>query len=245
LSEAGTRVSKCRLAALLWGDRGEAQARSSLRQALLELRHSVNGPREVVCSDREHIWISPDSLSEDPVSPAGQWQDAFEDLDNITPEFDEWLAGERTRRAVAYVARLKAEAEELLANDHAEETRVLVRQIQTVDPCDEDALRLGMKADFQGGHAGAVVEQYREVEALLEAEFGVRPSDKTRDLRDQLLFRLNERHQPGPIGETDQDYFARRASEERFAAASAPSEKARQLHEILADRYEEIAATLS
>jgi hypothetical protein len=83
------------------------------------------------------------------------------------------------------------------------------------------------------------------VEALLEAEFGVRPSDKTRDLRDQLLFRLNERRQGGPIRETDKDYFARRASEERFAAASARSEKARQLHEILGDRYEEIAATLS
>jgi DNA-binding SARP family transcriptional activator len=232
------------LAALLWGAREETQARSSLRQVLLELRHAVNGSREIVFSDREHLWLSADSLLEDPVNPNGAWQDAFEDLDNITPEFDEWLAGERSRRAAAYIARLKAEAEELLASERAEETRLLVHQIQAVDPCDEDALRLGMKADFQSGHAGALVERYRAVAALLEAEFGVQPSDKTRALRDQLLFRLNERRETGPIRETDQDYFARRASEERFAAASARTEKARQLHEVLADRYEDIAATL-
>lgn len=244
LSEAGTKVSKSRLAALLWGDRGEAQARSSLRQALRELRHAVNASREVVLSDREHIWVSADSLLEDPVNPSGAWQDAFEDLDNISPEFDEWLAGERSRRATAYIARLKAEAEELLASERAEEARLLVHQIQAVDVCDEDALRLGMKADFQSGHAAAVVERYRAVAALLQAEFGVLPSDKTRALRDQLLFRLNERRQAGSTRETDQGYFARRASEERFAAASATTEKTRQLHEVLADRYEDIAATL-
>lgn len=244
LSQAGTKISKGRLAALFWGDRGEAQARSSLRQALLELRHAVNGSREVVLSDREHIWVSSDSLLEDPVNPTGAWQEAFEDLDNITPEFDEWLGAERARRAAAYIARLKTEAEQLLANEHAEETRLLVQQILTVDPCDEDALRLGMKADFQSGHAGAVVERYRAVESVLEAEFGVQPSDQTRTLRDQLLFRLNERHQTGPMVETDQDYFMRRASEERFAAASAQNQKARELHEVLAQRYEEIAANL-
>lgn len=192
LSEAGAKISKARLAALLWGDRGEAQARASLRHALMELRLAVNRSHEIVFSDREHIWVSPDLLVEDPIKPNGVWQEAFEDLDGISPEFDEWLAGERSRRMTAYIARLKAEAEELLANERAEESRVLIKQIQNVDPCDEDALRLGMKADFQCGHAAAVVERYRAAAAILKAEFGVLPSDETRVLRDQLLRRLNK-----------------------------------------------------
>ena len=241
LCEAGTKISKARLAALLWGDRGEAQARSSLRQALLELRLAVNGSHDIVLSDREHIWVSQDLVLEDPVKPVGAWQDAFEDLDNISPEFDEWLAGERTRRAAAYVGKLKAEAQELLNSEHAEESCVLIQQIQTVDPCDEDALRLGMRADFECGHAGAVVERYRAAEALLKADFGVLPSHETRILRDQLLSRLNERRQVARIRETDQEYFARRAAEEKAAAVRADSLKARRAHEELAQRYAEAA----
>lgn len=242
LCEAGTKISKARLAALLWGDRGEAQARSSLRQALLELRLAVNGPREIVRSDREHIWISRDSLVEDPVKPAGAWQDAFEDLDDISPEFDDWLAGERIRRTTAYLTRLKAEAEELLASERAEESRVLIRQIQIVDPFDEDALRLGMKADFQSGQAAAIVERYRAAAALLKADFDVLPSHESRALRDLLLSRLNEgRQQDENIPETNQEFFARRAGEEKAAAARADVPGARRAHEELAERYEEAA----
>jgi DNA-binding SARP family transcriptional activator len=239
VSNAGTKIPKTRLAGLLWGDRGDPQARASLRQALLELRRAVNVSHEIVFSDREHIWVSPDSLIEDPVKPDGAWQDAFEDLDNITPEFDEWLAGERSRRATAYTTKLKAEAEELLTNRQAEEASVLIQQIKTIDPCDEDALRLGMKADFECGHTAAIIERYQAAAALLTADFGVLPSDETRALRDQLLKRLHERRET----ETDQEYFARRAREERSAAEAAKSEKARRLHEALAERCEELTNT--
>ena len=95
--------------------------------------------------------------------------------------------------------------------------------------------------DFQCGHAGAVVERYRAAEALPKANFGVLPSHETRILRDQLLSRLNERRQVAAIRETDQEYFARRAAEEKAAAVRADSLKARRAHEELAQRYAEAA----
>lgn len=56
--EAGRRASRERLCGLLWPDRADAQARASLRQCLAELRGAA---REMVGSDREWVWLEPDS----------------------------------------------------------------------------------------------------------------------------------------------------------------------------------------
>ncbi len=41
-------------------------------------------------------------------------KEAFQDLDGISAEFDDWLAQERSRRTTRRIAALKTEAEELL-----------------------------------------------------------------------------------------------------------------------------------
>ncbi|UVO51746.1 hypothetical protein M0208_14970 [Sphingomonas sp. SUN019] len=56
--DGGHRATRERLCGLLWPDRADAQARASLRQCLAELRGAAN---EIVGSDREWIWIEPES----------------------------------------------------------------------------------------------------------------------------------------------------------------------------------------
>jgi TolB-like protein/DNA-binding SARP family transcriptional activator/Tfp pilus assembly protein PilF len=56
--DAGHRASRERLCGLLWPDRADAQARASLRQCLAELRGAAH---EVVGSDREWVWLEPES----------------------------------------------------------------------------------------------------------------------------------------------------------------------------------------
>ena len=187
ISDAGTKMPKPRIAELLWGDRGDAQARSSLRQVLLELRVACNGSRQLIHSDREHIWLATDCFVEDPVNPEAECKDAFEDLDNTSPEFDEWLAGERSRRTATRIAILSAEAEQVLANGLAADSSVLIDQIQALDPCNEHALRLGMKAAFQSGHPAEVARRFEAVAGVLKADFGVEPSTQSRALRERLL----------------------------------------------------------
>lgn len=187
ISDAGTKMPKDRIAGLLWGDRGDAQARSSLRQALLELRVACNGSGQLIHSDREHIWIAIDCFVEDPVNLEAERKDAFEDLDNISPEFDEWLAGERSRRTATRIATLGAEAEQLLAKGLAADSSVLIDQIQALDPCNEDALRLGMKAAFQSGHPAQIARLYEAVAGVLKVDHGVEPSTQSRALRERLL----------------------------------------------------------
>jgi len=197
-----------------------------------------------VFSDREHIWVSTDALREDPVPPSSAWQDAFQDLDYITPEFDQWLAAERSRRSKRCTAALKREAEVLLRMGLGDETLALVEQMNAIDPHDEDALRLGMEAEFERGHPAAIAERYCATAALLFEDLGVRPSEETRGLRDRLIRKLTANDQHEPLSETDPEYFARRAGEEREAAARTETQVARKIHERLAERYEQVAVPL-
>jgi hypothetical protein len=116
--------------------------------------------------------------------------------------------------------------------------------MQAIDAHDEDALRLGMEAEFELGHSAAIAERYRGAAALLSAELGVEPSQETRRLRDRLIHELTAGHDHQALTETDQEHFTRRAREEREAAAEAETVVSRQIHERLANRYERLAVPL-
>jgi DNA-binding SARP family transcriptional activator len=244
ISSRGSKISRVFLTGLLWGDRGEAQARSSLRQALWELRISLNRSREFVCSDRDHIWLRVDTLVEHSADERGGFKRPFEDLDDVSPDFDEWLAGERHRRSKSQTAALKEEAEKLLRSGHWDETLALVEQIEAIDPHNEEALQLGMEADFGGGHPAAIAERFRLATAQLYADLGVEPSEEIRRLRDHLIGRLTADHKNKPSTETDQEYFTRRVREEQEAVARAETQESRAIHQLLADRYAKIAEPL-
>jgi len=190
ISDAGTKVAKSRLSALLWGDREDSHARASLRQALLELRRALNRSHDVISSDLDHIWISSEHFAEDAPELAGGDKDAFEDLDHITPEFDVWLTEERSRRSAARVAALKSEAENLLARGLDEESFVPIERMRGIDAHNEDALRLGMEAEFRQGRPAGIAKRFDEVAAFLKDELGVEPSIDSRVLRDRLLKKI-------------------------------------------------------
>jgi DNA-binding SARP family transcriptional activator len=187
LSDPGTKMSKVRLSSLLWGDRGEAQARSSLRQALLELRRALNRSHEIIVSDLDHVWLLAEHVVEVVSDGIGGRKDAFEDLDHITPEFDDWLAADRTRRSCARIVQLKAEAESLLARGLGAESSPLIEQMRNLDGHNEDALRLGMEADYQQALPAAIAQRFNALAQGLKDELGVEPSSNSRALRDRFL----------------------------------------------------------
>lgn len=107
----GERISRSRLAGLLWDRSGDAQARMSLRHALSELNNVVNGRvpglieigREAVCLDARACWIDVFAIPD-------HFERLLEDLDGISPAFDHWLASERVR----FEDRLRATLEKEL-----------------------------------------------------------------------------------------------------------------------------------
>ena len=116
---AGKSISRERLTGLLWGDRGEEQARASLRQAILELKPLSGEERGIICVERDHLTLRPGALTTDAdrmhaAVEAGDYaglvdlipesdERLFANLDGLDEAFDDWLLVERSRQTEALI----------------------------------------------------------------------------------------------------------------------------------------------
>lgn len=92
---AGTPRSRDQLAALLWSDRGDEQAKGSLRQALSALRKELGeGFAEVLVADDEFVQLDAGRVN---VAPARAGDEFLAGLSITDSAFDEWLRDERLR----------------------------------------------------------------------------------------------------------------------------------------------------
>lgn len=189
------RIAREKITELLWGDRGEAQARASLRQALLEIRHATAGGPELIGSDRGHVWVNGEAVEIRSAIPKNGEEEfvAFEDLDHISREFDDWLEIERACHKRELSARMRKDLEHHLAEGSGPAAMNLVEAMWRIDPYDEDALRLALQAEHQAGHPAGVEQRFQTMEILLREDLGVEPAAETRALRDRLLGDLKER----------------------------------------------------
>jgi DNA-binding SARP family transcriptional activator len=186
-ANAGQTVPRDRLIEMLWGGRGEAQARASLRQALREIRSTIDSG--IVQSDRDHLWIESTRLQSPSVeqTQAETCEDFYADLNHITPQFDEWLMVERSDCAAQHWTSLKGEVERLLESQRGDEAMPLIERMERIDPHNEDWLRLGMLAEYQAAHPAGIQKLYREMVDRLDRELGVSPAAQTKALHDELL----------------------------------------------------------
>jgi len=189
-------VPRSRLADLLWGDRGEEQAKASLRQALYELRDL--GTAGFLTVERGFVAIGPKRLSTDlgeiedlvakgqPADFAEALQEAgwpvLSDLDDVTPELDEWLREERSRIATLIVQRGAEEAEIALSSGDAASARRIADCLERIDPLDERAARVGARADLATGDRASAHRRVGRLEQKLRDELGLEPASETRAL---------------------------------------------------------------
>jgi DNA-binding SARP family transcriptional activator/tetratricopeptide (TPR) repeat protein len=196
-------ATRDQLVGLLWGDRGDEQARASLRQALTELRGSGLGEAGLLTIVRDYVRFEPGpSRIETAILAAaaarGDLQVLREllpacalpllhGLDGVCPAFDEWLAVERTRqRDLVIEASLRAVEAELGAGNAADVVGV-IGELERLDPGNEFAARLGMRADALAGQRGALNRRYRRLCDTLAREFGAAPSEETNALFHELM----------------------------------------------------------
>ena len=91
----GKERSREEVMALLWSDRGDEQARASLRQALSGLRKELGqGALVALRISEESIQLDPDLVV---VEPAASGEVLLEGLQVNDPVFDDWLRDERLR----------------------------------------------------------------------------------------------------------------------------------------------------
>jgi TolB-like protein/DNA-binding SARP family transcriptional activator len=191
----GERVSRARLIGLLWDRSAEAQGRMSLRQSLSELNGTVNRDvpglveidRESVRIDVQKCWIDALAIfaaSADPMHLSSLVQPVserlLEDLDGITPSFDEWLTAERTYFEDCVRKILEAELDRLTEQNAEPEVRAAAaRRLINLEPAHEGAVRSLMTAFAQMGDRAQAIREFERCRQALHRIFDLPPSKDT------------------------------------------------------------------
>lgn len=197
LAIAGGRpVPRDRLAGLLWGDRGTAQARDSVKHALAALRQALSpaGPGAVV-ADRAAVRLDPGLVAIDVArfeaalahgTPAGDaaaldlYRGPFLDSVRVADAgFQDWCAVERARlhRLAEEAAGRQLEAA-LAAADPAAVIAAAERLL-TLDPHSEEACRALIRGWSLRGEPGRAVTVFQRFRDRLARDLGVAPEAET------------------------------------------------------------------
>lgn len=193
------------LAAMLWGDMPDEQARGSLRHALYELRRAlaasasllrVEGDTVAVDVDRIDLDVATFTRLLDDGTPRALDQAAAlyrgELLAGLTVKeepWEAWLRSERARlhdRALDGVTRLLAQQRQAGQLQPAIDA---AHRLLALDPLQEPVHRTLMGLYAQLGQRGAALRQYQECVNVVQRELGVEPEAETRQLYREILQR--------------------------------------------------------
>jgi TolB-like protein len=197
------------LANLLWGDRFEAQARQSLRQALLTLRKLLadlapdalrtDGDAVSLCGAaiRTDVFEFERLVRERNLEDAARAYtgDLIDGLEVLSSPFDTWLAEERVR-----LRDLACEAWEALGVHRLQEgeTKAAIdagKRLIALDPLCEPGHRLLMRAYVMAGRRAEALQDYQTFTDTLGRELGAEPDPETT----QLIEVIRDTETPRPL----------------------------------------------
>ena len=173
------------LAALLWGESPEQEARASLRQALKQLR---TGLGELVQGDRRLIELAEPvecdveqfrrRVGQEPgvamVTEVPRFLEGFSV--RHAPRFEEWAALTRSALLLQYTTALGILAREAMSQWKWREAIELADRWLACDPLSDEAARLAVESRYLAGNRGAALARFADHRALLQRETGCEPS---------------------------------------------------------------------
>ena len=190
----GRMHRRSRLAGLFWPNRGEEQARGSLRHALSRIR-AIGGQILVQGEALSLLPLETDLARLEaaqrgvPVTPEAALEFARPFLDGIEAgegELQDWLAFERARCRTLAQQVLARLARERLAEGEEEVALMLATRLVALDPYREQSHRLPMSPHAAAGDRSKALAQFRTCRDLLQAELGVAPSARTEALAREI-----------------------------------------------------------
>ena len=199
----GDAHSRDRLAGLLWSERGDHQARGSLKQALMRLRRCLNGTGDdVLRADRRSVALNRDTISVDALTFERQVREGTIEsltqamalyrgdlLDGISihdPAFEDWLLVERQRLRQLFehaLANLMAKA---LAAGDPDGAAEAARKLLLLDPLSEAAYRTLMQVHSDQAQSAQALKLYEVLRERIHRELGVQPEPATVALVDHI-----------------------------------------------------------
>ncbi len=213
----GLRHPRERLINLLWSDRGEEQARNSLRQCLSAIKKSLGEVADLVLLvDRTTVSLIPELIDIDVheferLAAEGDYESLTTAADLYQGEFlegisirdaacQEWLDSERSRFKRQFIEILANLAEtQLLSHDYSHAIKSAERLVKQ-DPLGESGWRLLMRAYFDSGDRSHALQAFKRCQQALRDELDVDPEAATIELRDQIAGgEANPGPAPAPI----------------------------------------------
>jgi DNA-binding SARP family transcriptional activator/pimeloyl-ACP methyl ester carboxylesterase len=200
---AGQAHRRDKLAALLWGAMRDEQARTSLRQALYDLRKNLGTGAAALRTDGETVSLDPVTVQIDVTTFTGlAGQETPESLERAAllyrgdflegfrvdeEPFEAWLMEERERlRERALEALARGLSHQRHRGDLAAAVRT-ARQLLAIDRLQEPVHRTLMRLHAQLGQRAAALRQYQQCVTMLQRELGVEPELETKQLYQDIL----------------------------------------------------------
>lgn len=196
VQRGGTDVARSTITGLLWGERGEEQARASLRQTLSELRSALAKSKQypIKASNESITWISgaawidvkelesaaqvddDEALREAALLIRGEFMEGVS-VDEAA--FEHWLAGERERlRQLASTVHSHLMDRAERSGDIEEALKHGLKLI-SLDPLQEQVHRALMRLYAAQGRNDAALAQYERCKRELSSQLGVQPEPET------------------------------------------------------------------
>ncbi|HEV8389979.1 MAG TPA: BTAD domain-containing putative transcriptional regulator [Dongiaceae bacterium] len=189
----GEKQPRDRLTALLWGDRGDRQARHSLSQTLLSLRQELGEADSLLLIERESVALRAEAVESDVVDfrqlasvPGGLrsaldlYRGAFLDGFNLREAgFEEWLTEERSRlHGMAFNVFLALADQQKAGGDWNAAIATLNSAVR-FDPLAEEAYRRLMRVQIDHGLCNDAIRAYRGLGDILQRELKTQPDPST------------------------------------------------------------------
>jgi len=215
-----SRVGFCRrdtVLAMFWPEHDAEQARHALRQSLYFLRRSL-GPGVLVSRGDDELGIAEevrcDALEFGRAIDEGRLEEAlaFYQGDLLpgfflsdAPEFERWLDGERARLRQQAVDAARKLAERCDADGKPAVAAQWARRALELSPSDESAARQLIVMLDRAGDPTSAVRAFDAFARTLEREYGLSPSEQTRELAARIRVRQSNGppHAPSLVVEHD------------------------------------------
>ena len=196
--------TRAHLAGLLWGDRGEEQARNSLRQTLFEIRRAL-GPSGEACLRVDHERVAldggrvvvdalelerlagADTLEGLEAAAARYGGELLAGLTVKDPAFELWLDGQRERLRELGLRVLNALLVRQGAAGQTERAIETALRVLALDPLQEAAHRALMRLHAAQGRSAAALRRYQICVEALWRELRVEPEPETKQLYREIL----------------------------------------------------------
>jgi len=209
----GQAYSREALAAMLWPDSAEPEARGSLRQALKHVRQALaDGEQAAIVGRDDALVLDPEAVevdvdrferlqeAEEPEAleeAAELYQGDFLQGANLADgPFADWALIERQRLHERGVEVFSTLLDHRVEAGETERAVDVALRLLAIDPLEEKVHRRLIRLCLAQGRRSAALEQYRVCRAALERELGIPPERETEQLHQEICRRPQRAHDP-------------------------------------------------